>query len=1146
MTLGEGPAVAQARASEPGRSVWVAASAGTGKTKVLTDRVLRLMLPDADGRPGTPPGRILCITFTRAAAAEMAYRLVRRLSGWAITDDAKLVENLAALTGARPTNAQQQAARRLLAQVLETPGGLNIQTIHAFCQSVLRRFPLEAGLSPHFEAADEQTAADLLRDVRDRVFSAANADVAAALAVLSGEVHEDRLAELLAEIVAQRGKLARAIRDQGGFAALTDAVHHRLNVSTEDTDAALLAAACEDVAFDGPDLKVAVDALSTGAATDRERADAIARWLAAPAERPAQFGDYESAFLTADGRPKSRLITKKPAERFPDALPALLDEADRLVRLADRRKALRNACATSALLTLGHALTEAYADAKARRGLLDYDDQVDLTANLLERPGIAPWVLFKLDGGIDHLLIDEAQDTNPDQWRVVAALAEEFFAGSGDEGRRRTLFVVGDEKQSIFSFQRADPREFAHMRAEFDRQLPTSQGGLSTVALQTSFRSGPAILQAVDAVFAHDRARHGVTADASQPIRHLAHRASAPGLVEVWPLFGPSKTDEDEPWTPPVTQRRDRDPGARLASQIAETVRSWIDDRIWLPSVGRGVEAGDILILLRTRNRFFNQLVRALKDQGVAVAGLDRMVLRHQLAVKDLLAVLQVLLLPEDDLTLAAALKSPLIGFDEPALFRLAHGRITNLWRALTAGDDPRDRAASAWLGDLLALADYVPPFELLTRILTHPCPADPVSGRRALLGRLGAEAEDPIDELLTLACGVEARGPPSLQRFVHMADTGDVTVKREFDQTGPRRLRIMTVHGAKGLQAPIVIMPDTVSRPRRATDIVWPDEEIDVPLWSPRREREDAVTEAMRARADAKQQEEYRRLLYVALTRAEDRLVIAGHHGPKLPGEDCWYRLCRDALEPVAQAVPQPPFDDPVLRLSVGDIDRRDAGPAIAGVVSGTLPDWARRPAPPEPQPPKPLAPSRPDGEDPATLTPLQPADDNRFKRGRIVHALLQSLPDLAEDLRRAVAQRYLAGPSLGLSPDTQNELLTETLAVLSDPGFAAVFGPGSRSEVPITGVIGGRVVSGQIDRLVVRNDSVLIVDYKTNRPPPATANEVPPLYWRQMAAYRAAVGQIYPDRPVLCALLWTVGPKLMPLDGAGLDAHAPQAGLV
>ncbi|MCB9949153.1 MAG: UvrD-helicase domain-containing protein, partial [Rhodospirillaceae bacterium] len=773
---------------------------------------------------------------------------------------------------------------------------------------------------------------------------------------------------------------------------------------------------------------------------------------------------------------------------------------------------------------------------------------IDRTAALLEAPGVAPWVLFKLDGGIDHLLIDEAQDTNPEQWRIVAALAEEMHAGLGRGDGRRTLFVVGDEKQSIFSFQRADPREFARMRRHFQDRRTGAEGALTTVALNTSFRSGRAVLKAVDAVFARDVARRGLTADAAEVIRHIAHRRDDPGCVEIWPPIGPSPSDEEDAWTPPVTQRLEQDPGGRLAGLLAATIRGWIDDGLWLPSRKAPMEAGDVLVLVRTRNRFFNQLVRALKERRVPVAGLDRMVLRDQLAVKDLLAVAQVLLLPDDDLTLAAVLKSPFVGFDDDAVFALAHGRTGTLWRALGAGETAPARSAAQWLAGLMAAVDYLAPFELLTRLLTHPCPADPVSGRRALLTRLGAEAEDPVDELLTLACALEASGPATLERFVHLASTSDVQVKREFDQDGPGRLRIMTVHGAKGLQAPIVILPDTVSRPKGSTGLVWPPDGDGVPLWAPRRDREDGITAALRQRADLRQEEEYRRLLYVAMTRAEDRLVVAGFHGNARVGDDCWYRLCRDALEahPDIERVAHAGFADPVLRLSFGDITRR-APPAAADTpLREPLPPWARTVPAPEPEPPHPLTPSRPEGEEPAALPPFQAGDAGRFRRGLVVHALLQALPELPESRREAAARRYLANPAHGLAAAEQAQVLAETLAVMADPAFAPVFGPGSRAEVPVAAVIAGKAVSGQIDRLVARPDAVLIVDYKTNRPPPPTPAEVPALYWRQMAAYRAAVGRIYGDRPVRCALLWTAGPRLMVLDGPGLDAHARDAGLV
>jgi len=684
----------------------------------------------------------------------------------------------------------------------------------------------------------------------------------------------------------------------------------------------------------------------------------------------------------------------------------------------------------------------------------------------------------------------------------------------------------------------------------FDRRIRAAERPFEIVPLETSFRSVSAVLELVDAVFARDPALDGV---APEPPRHFVseRRRLDGGLVELWPLLGPSESDEPPAWEPPTEQRGISDPGARLARLIAARIAGWLRDGAMLESKGRPIRPGDILILVRTRNRFFVELMRALKAANVPVGGMDRMVLTQQLAVMDLMALARFLLLPEDDLSLAELLKGPLVGFDDDRLFALAHGRPGTLWAAMAASPDPAVRAAREWLAEILDRVDFQPPFELFSGVLARPCPGDPVSGRRAMLGRLGPEAEDPLDEFLTLALGFERQLPPSLQRFLHWLETGETEVKREQEQ-GDGQVRIMTVHGSKGLQAPIVILPDLVGMPRggaRAGEkILWPDEALPVPLWAPRAAARPPVYREAMERADRRRDQEYRRLLYVALTRAEDRLYLCGHYATDRgkPAEGCWYHLIRDGLaaHPEAATVAIEGVEGEGLRLYRPQADRRPVPEAAAppAAADEPAPDWLHRPAPPEPEPTRPLTPSRPEAEPPAR-SPLEGGDQGRFRRGALIHALLQALPELPPEAREAAARRYVARPQHGRDEAEQAEIVATTLAVLEQPGFEALFGPGSRAEVPVVGLVEGRALSGQIDRLVVTPESVLVVDYKTNRPPPASVSTVPRAYLAQMAAYRAALRLVYPGRTVRCALLWTEGPRLMELPPATLDRHVPGA---
>lgn len=1139
---------AQRRAADPARSVWVAASAGSGKTKVLSDRVLSLLLA------GVEPSRILCLTFTRAAAAEMANRIAERLRRWTAAGDTALARDIMQITGAAPDDERRRLARQLFARVLDAPGGMKIETLHAFCQSLLRRFPLEAGVPPHFELLDERSAAELMRAAQEEVLAAArNGDgnpLAVALAGVTEHVNEEQFATLMTCLTDERHRLARLFDAEGGLTGAVRALRRRLGLKQDETRTSVLAEGCADEALDLLGLRLAVDALSAGTARDRERAAILARFLAEPRERTASFDRYRTIFLTNEGSIRKQLAGKD-ALRVEGVQDVLECEAARVLALDERLRAATILEATASLLGLGSAMLEAYRRHKEARAQLDYDDLVNLAVGLLQREGIAPWVLFKLDGGIDHILIDEAQDTNPEQWEVVRILAGEFFSGVGARPGPRTVFAVGDAKQSIFSFQRADPEGFTRMRDYFATRI--AEGEFDQVPLTVSFRSTPAVLAAIDAIFARPEARDGVALD-GVAIEHHAFRAGQAGLVEVWPPVAPQPAQDPEPWAPPIQRVGAASPARRLARLVATRIAGMISRGEILESRGRPIRPGDIMVLVRRRSAFLDELVRELKQRDIPVAGVDRMVLTAQLAVQDLIAFGQFLLLPEDDLTLATVLKGPLIGLDEEALFELAYHRgDRRLWTELKRRRDERPdfAQAEALLSEMLGRADFMPPYELYADLLGR------LGGRRALLGRLGPEAGDPIDEFLNLALAHQRSHVPSLQGFLQWLSTGEVEIKRDLDQGSRGEVRIMTVHGAKGLQAPIVFLPDTLQLPQPNGNLLWrKGGRADLPIWSPRSAYDDQEAAAARADRRAAEMREYRRLLYVALTRAEDRLYVCGCHGAKTPPGGNWHQLVCDGLAGIAETFdfdcrPEIGTEDGWtgvgLRLSnpqiVEPADKETYLQAMPPEAAA-LPDWALSPPAPEPTPARPLAPSRPEEDEPPVRPPLGRDDGRRFRRGLLVHRLLEILPDVPQPHRAAVTRRFLARKVHELSPEEQDETAREVLRLFEDPQLAPIFGPGSMAEVPVAGTIPRadgtlQVIHGQIDRLVVLERSVLIVDFKTNRPPPATEAEVTPLYLRQMAAYRAAIRAAWPDRTVSCALLWTDGPRFMPLSDALLDAQ-------
>jgi ATP-dependent helicase/nuclease subunit A len=1131
----------QLLASDPAVSAFVAASAGSGKTKLLTDRLLRLMLGGAD------PARIQCLTFTKAAAAEMAVRLQTRLGAWVTMPEARLVAELAQLDVA-PGEAAR--ARALFAEVLDIPGGMRIGTIHAFCQSLLKRFPLEARLSPHFALIDDTDAAMALTEAREAMLAhAAEAQHEGALEALAGIVGAEAFSGLVTTLMADRARLL-ALQTKG--VANIAAAQVRLLHARDEADILRDAVTWPEA----PELRAALQRIAAkDTKIKRAHAHEVMAWLALPTEaRIARWDDWMAFFLKQDGDPRSithAFISKTFDAADPTVLPVISDEMDRIGLVQDARQAAAAARLSAALITLGLPVATGYAARKALTGKLDYEDLIAHTSALLVDPGAA-WVLFKLDGGLDHLLLDEVQDTAPAQWRIAAALTAEFFAGQGARETLRTVFAVGDRKQSIYSFQGADPDSFAHWRQHLRAQVTASGGAWEDVPLQVSFRSTAPVLALVDAVFAAPDAADGVV-EPGEVLAHHAVRAGQAGCVELWPLAPKPDEATPDPWLPAWENAGQISAERQLSEALAEHIRLSIG-RLRLQSRDRMLQPGDVLVLVRRRNELGRALVRALKARGVPVAGLDRMKLTDQPAVADLLALCDALLLPQDDLQLACVLTSPLGGLSDDSLMALAIGRKASLWEALRgrAAEQADWQTAHRMLAVLLAKVDFIPPHALLSEAL------GPLGGRARLFARLGPEAAEPVDELLAKALDHAATHPPSLQGFVHWLRQSSAEVKREADGAGGA-VRIMTVHGAKGLQAPLVILPDTTALPPDRTSIVWAEADgVQVPIWAPGKRFASARIDAWKQAARAAEMREQNRLLYVALTRAEDRLIVCGWQTGKVVADECWYRQVERGFHRLATTAETfAPWDGEMLvheapqNAAPDRVDQRAERvppPPLPG-WAGSAPAWRPTPPPAEPALPSPLAPSRPEGAEfgatPGAATPLAARDTAglRFRRGQLLHALLQHLPSLPRIERAPAARRYLASPAHGLSAAAVDSVLGEVLAVLDHPALAPIFAPEGRAEVPLTGVVAGRVVGGLVDRVAVLADRVLFVDYKTNRDAPEDVAAVPVAYLRQMAAYRAVLAGAYPGREVVGCLVWTLGARVMPLPNALLDRHAPGA---
>ena len=1136
----------QLEASDPDVSAFVAASAGSGKTKLLTDRLLRLMLTD-----GARPERIQCLTFTKAAAAEMSVRLQRLLGSWVTKGDAELDKELARLAIV-PDRKTRERARALFAQVLDLPGGMRIGTIHAFCQSLLRRFPLEAAVSPHFQLVADRDADDALTEARETMLSGAGeGDQAAALETLAGLASLSRFADHVKVLQAGMERHGVELDDP----TMMFARQRRVLGVRARTEAEIMEAAVNWQ--EEPALRDAARiSARLGSATVKGNAEGMLAWLGREApDRRATWHEWVKLFLTAEGTVRSQrsFVSKDVTAKHPELLDVFLAEGERVRSIEDDRRALTIAEISQAFLTLAVPVLRAYREHKNRSGLLDYADLIVRTSALLVNPG-AEWVLYKLDGGLDHLLLDEVQDIAPGQWRIAHALTDEFFTGQGAREVNRTVFAVGDRKQSIFGFQGADVATFEAASRLLATRVEAAGQDWRPLTLDVSFRSVQPVLDLVDAVFLDPDARRGLVTE-DETLTHFADRSGHAGTVELWPLAPPPEDPPIEGWQLPQANQGQMTASRMLAERLATWIRDQTDGSVMLESRGRPLAPGDVMILVRRREAFAHAVVRALKARGVPVAGMDRMVLTDQPAVQDLMTLCDVLLLPDDDLSFACYLTSPLGGLNDDDLMALAIGRPGSLAEALRtrAGENPAWERAWAFFSALLARVDYAAPFTLLAEALGA------LGGRARLLARLGPEAAEPIAELLNAAQTYTSLHPPSLQGFLQWMRRSGAEVKREAEAAGGL-VRVMTVHGAKGLQAPLVIMPDTTALPEEKMSLSWADDPLEtspVPIWVPTKKQRSRSVDAIREREDRLRIEEHNRLLYVALTRAEDRLVVCGWQPKRAPSDRSWYRIVERGFARLnAERQPFGHWAGDLLRLSSPQTISPDTRQREAVVVStthppawiGRAPTWRPAPPPREPVRPEPLAPSRPDGVElgpvPASMSPLadRAGQGDRFRRGQLIHGLLQHLADLPAPARAAAATRYLDRPGHGLPRDATASVVAEIMGILEHPVLAPLFGPDGRAEVPLTGVVGGSVVGGVVDRLAVLPDRVLVADFKTNRRPPATDAETPVLYLRQMAVYRAVLRAIFPDRPVVCALVWTRDARVSVLPDSILAPHDPK----
>ena len=1135
----------QALAVDPRDSVWLSASAGTGKTQVLSARVLRLLLQE-----DVTPDQILCLTFTKAGAAEMAVRVNEVLANWVRMKPEELGRDLMAI-GASNTPAARERARTLFASVLDCPGGgLRIDTIHAFAQWLLAAFPDEAGIVPGAKPMEDRDrdllARRTLRDLLQKWEADGDQAPIEALEMLSLRMGPD----------AARGWLMRCAEARDAWFGpgawqepMRERVQKLLGLDA-GADAAQFSARCADGSDAVEFTRQVMWAYDNWGTKSAEKfAGLVGEWLlGSPEERLAGAGALVGELFNKEGLLKYQNNLEKQdaaiigiGERARVALEDLARQAT-LLELVDL---------ITPSLQVGRRFALAWEDAKAREGLVDFDDLIRRAAALLKNADQSAWIRYKLDRRFDHILVDEAQDTNEAQWSIIGALTDDFFSGMGQaDDKLRTVFVVGDYKQAIFRFQGTSPENFAAQQRRYaavmadwvanaaEARAHVAARELQTLGLGRSYRTSQAVLDFVDeAIDAIGPDAFGLS---EKPEPHIGF--DRPGLVTLWrPVPGRPDDAEDEGDGPEL---RVSEPERRMADAIAAQIKAmWLGGFTLVKDADnpRNATPGDFMVLVRKRRELAGLIVARLHAAGVPVAGVDRLRLGAPLAVKDLMAAMRFAAQPRDSLSLASLLVSPLFGWSQQQLLEHAYRPDkVSLWDHLRKSQEPEAVQAADRLRDLLARADFEPPQALIHWILLGPW-----QGRRSLVSRLGQEANDPIDELLNAALAFSASNTPSLQGFIQWFDAGDGDVKREADGSGGM-VRVMTVHGSKGLQAPIVIMADATGNPDTSpTRGLELSEDLPggggrtVPLPDLTNAEKVGPIAAVEETAEREERQEHWRLLYVAMTRAEEALFIGGALGKRErePAPDSWYARLAPlfAGEQVDDTIWGERWERGERVPPVPRAEQTDFEMPVA------LPGWATRPVGDEPRPPRPLAPSAA-ADDKGADPPLPPEQAAlAARRGVLIHALLERLPDVTAADRESAASQWLARHAADLPEADRAEMLDRALTVLAEPGWADLFSPGSLAEVPLAATVGGQVIAGTVDRMLVEVDRVLVADFKTARRPPAGLAEMPLSTLAQMGAYAAALAVIFPDKRVEAAVLYTQTPQLIAIPAEILAANKP-----
>lgn len=1055
----------QQQASDPEYSVWVSASAGTGKTKILTDRVLRLLIKRV------PFEKILCLTFTNAAALEMQSRIKNKLAKFATNETTKLTEELGLLLTREPLESEVQYTKTLYHRLLNSEDGINIYTIHAFCQKMLKLFPFEVGINPKFQILDEITAQGILNKIRNQIYL--DPTYNKLISFFLTNFHETTINDIFSEIIQQKIKFKKL------FAKQMDSVEY---------DAQTIFAQLSNIYDQAKQLlakySIAVD-------LDQE---------------------IQQFFLTKENLKRKNILPKSVAMKYPKLLNELEYLQEKIFQLDQQAKMQDMENYSNLLRNLAKIFLDKYDSYKTQHSLLDYDDLIYLTQLLLTDNAAKNWIAYKLNGGIDHLLVDEAQDTSPEQWDIITAIIVDFTSSTK---QKSTIFVVGDEKQSIFSFQGADLSSFSYVNENLYKNLSDANKNFRNITLQWSYRSTKEIIDIVYLIFQQIKHTTPQLFTSDNP-KILPFRQTYKGRVELWPLV---KGEKESKLFWPLLEEHNKSKSAQqlLAQQIASFIKSQIASRRIMPATNSAVKESDFMILVRKRDELIFEIINCLKQHGLPVEDVDRITLNKSLSVLDLMSIAKFVLLPQDDLNLASLLKSPIIGMSEQALQTISVSRGKN----------------SIW-GYLQTVLDYASIYKKLYHFLqlykVANCEnffsliVDCLDVRKVLVEANGFDSNDVINELIYLSSNYANNIDSSLQSFVYWFENNKIEIKRNLESSS--KIKIMTVHASKGLQAPIVILCDTSSVPTNSNKFIWDENQVFSTTHSA---NSPEFFKALKEKEQQKDLQEYIRLLYVAMTRAEDHLVICGYQSSSKLPQNCWYELVAKTMnmhgkvqengiivyESVIKGNGNGQESKEIDQKGALDIldptsnqdDIKESRNDIEG-SGNDIEDWI----------PNLFLINKITKNTKQNYSVNSPLIVNdHLEYGNIFHKILEDATKIND------FSSMNKHPFIHKLPITLQEKIHSNIdKLLNNIEFMALISQELKTEVTIGTTINDEVKIGRIDLLAIDTGKITIIDYKSDASPPKTCQLVKESYIDQLNFYRHILAKLYPNNEIICRILW------------------------